>query len=461
MKNQTERGILRLLTWVIRILTGLTFIVSGFVKGIDPYGTFYKLEEYLGAMSLPVFPNLLLVGAFVLFAYEFIVGVFLLLGCFRKSSPILALLFMALMLPLTLWIAVWNPVEDCGCFGDAIKLGNWATFWKNIVLTAAIIWLLKFNSRCKCLIRPSLQWLALLGSAVYIATIGLFGYLYQPLIDFRPYRAGEPIMDFSQNIDEDSSEEETLRFIYAKDGVEKSFSIDDELPDEESGWVFVRREEEPAASTADSASSIHPEESQADYALKEKNFRVWSEDGEEDVTEEVLHDTGRQMLLLIPDMSGASIAGTWQINSLYSWAEENDIDFIAIVNGTEARIADWKDLSLAAYPIYTSDDTEIKMIARGNPAIVYLENGIVKWKSSLRALSTKDFQASGASSDPMAYARHDKLILYNITGFYLLLILLLIGASIIPVKDMFRPHWRTQLKLRKRISHGDKEDHEE
>lgn len=208
----------------------------------------------MDAMHLPQFPNLLLVGAFALCAYEFVVGVFLLLGCFRRSTPIFATVFMVVMLPLTFWIAVWNPVADCGCFGDAIILSNWATFWKNVVLTAAVVYLIKFNASERCLVRPSLQWLALLGSCGFVVAVAAGGYIYQPLIDFRPYPVGSDLIDRNADDEDDAESDEDLYFVYEKDGVEKRFSIDDELPADDSGWEFLRRESG-AGNSADAEAS--------------------------------------------------------------------------------------------------------------------------------------------------------------------------------------------------------------
>lgn len=430
-----------LLTWLLRLLTGATFVISGFVKAVDPYGTFYKLQDYMGAMHLPSLSNLLLVGAFALFASEFIIGVFLLLGCFRKSTPILAMVFMAVMLPLTFWIAVWNPVEDCGCFGDAIILSNWETFWKNVVLTGCIIWLIKFNVRCRCLIMPSLQWIALMASGGYIIVIGLIGYLYQPLVDFRPYRTGEALAEPGNSRGENEENPE-YSFIYAKDGIEKRYTIDDVLPDEDSGWVFVRREE-PGAQRSE-GEQMGRESTEAD--AEDKTFRIWSEDGKDDVTDYVLTPDQRMILLMMPDLSSVSAASSWQINSLHTWAEENDIDFSAIVSGNPEEINAWKDISLASYPIFTADDTEIKMAVRGNPAVIYLENGRIIWKSTLKALGTKDFQAA-ESRDPKSYARNDRSLLFNTSGVFLSVVALLICISIIPFRKFFR------------ISRGDRGGH--
>ena len=148
-----------------RIVTGGVFVFSGFVKGIDPWGTVYKMDEYLVAMGMPLYDSLILAGVFGLCALEFLIGIYLIFGCYRKSAPMLALLFMCVMLPLTLWIAIADPVADCGCFGDALVISNWATFWKNVAITCLIIWLIKSNRRVPCIITPAFQWMA------FVATV--------------------------------------------------------------------------------------------------------------------------------------------------------------------------------------------------------------------------------------------------------------------------------------------------
>lgn len=449
-------------TWLMRLTVGSTFVFSGFVKAIDPWGTLYKFEDYMGAMGLPAFDNLLLVGVFALCAYEFAVGIFLLTGCFRRSAPIAAMLMMAVMLPLTLWIAVADPVADCGCFGDAIVISNWTTFWKNVVLVAAIAWLIRFNRRCRCLIRPFMQWMAFIFSVLFIIAVGLGGYIYQPLIDFRPFPKGTLLAETSapedyalpdegegseadesayaeaEAYDEADLPDETddMRFIYSRDGVEKSFTIDDELPDESDGWIFVRRETSGASGVGDDKA---PESSTASMKHDDgpEGFRIWSEDGMEDMTSAALRKNGRQLLLLMPDLKKVSIATTWQINSLYSWANDNDINMIGVVAGTPQDIERWKDLSMAAYPLYTAEDTQIKMLARGNPAVVYLNDGSVVWKSTLRALDTEDFQS--ASRNPASYARDDYALLWNTSGIYLLAMVLLMFLSYLPALGRFFP----------------------
>lgn len=369
------------LTWLMRIAVGSVFVMSGIVKGVDPWGSYYKIYEYLIAMNIPVgeWGNTVLLLAFLLFSMEFIIGASLLFGCFRKASPILAALFMLVMLPLTLWIALADPVEDCGCFGDFLVISNWATFIKNILLSIAVVWLLKFNRSAVSLISAPLQWIAAVAMSVYIVAVGYVGYWQQPMLDFRPYPIGSVLLSET----EEAEFEPVYSFIYGKDGEERAFSEEDDLPEEGSGWKFMRREEKEFVSAdADRVSGISG-----------GDFRIWSEDGSEDVTE-TLYSDGLQILLLIPDISTLSMAASWKINRLYDMAKSSDTELFAVAAGSVEDIARWRDLSSGQYPIYTSDDTSIKELARGNPAIVSLDGGKVIWKTALSALLIDDDEKS-------------------------------------------------------------------
>lgn len=443
MKVETREKLIRIVTWLARLIVGGTFIFSGMVKGIDPWGTYYKLYDYINAMGLNFSQNIILSGDFILFSAEFLIGIFILLGCMRRTAPILMILFMVVMLPLTLWIAIKNPVADCGCFGDALILSNWATFWKNIVLTALGVWLLKFNLRCRCLIDPYIQWIALTVSTIFVIIIALIGYLYQPLIDFRPYKESTPLADIRdpENNDLEDTSYESYTFVYEKDGVIKEFGLDDELPDEEDGWTFVERKE------GNIPHKEHPTHNAA-TTNSENNFRIWSENGEEDVTNDVIVTNGPQLLLMMPDLADVSTSTSWIINSLYSWAEHNNINMIAVVSGSQQDINRWKDLSLSAYDIYTADDTQIKEVVRGNPALVYTENDTIIWKSTLASLNTDDFLAPDTTTDPRSYHRDNSRIFKNLCLIYLATMIVLIFCSFSPTLSRFF------LKKRK-INHDD------
>ena len=129
----------KIIVELCRIFLGLVFLFSGFVKAVDPLGTTYKNLDYLSAFGLDIFDVFALPLAFAQLAVEFGMGVCLLLGIYRYFHSILFLLFMCFMTPLTLYLAIKNPVTDCGCFGDALIITNWQTFYKNLALLAATI----------------------------------------------------------------------------------------------------------------------------------------------------------------------------------------------------------------------------------------------------------------------------------------------------------------------------------
>lgn len=424
-KAESRSIIIVAVTWAMRIFVGGLFIFSGFTKGIDVWGTIYKFNDYFNVWGLEIWDSVNLVGVFLLCLAEFLTGFCLLFGCFRRGAPFMALLIMAFMLPLTLWLAVKNPVSDCGCFGDAVKLTNWETFYKNVALTAGAVWLVVYNSKAVCLINPYLQWIAVLATSLYLVSIAWLGYYYQPLIDFRPYKVGTELTATDESDNFDSGEDEYLRFVYERNGERKTFSIEDELPDEEDGWVFVER----FYDIPEGEEIVVP---QPDLSKKhDKNLRLFTEDGREDVTEEAVGD-GRQLILMIPNLSEVTAAKTWKINSLFDWCEANGIEMLAAVGGNPYEIALWKDLSLAEYPIYTSDDTSIEEVVRGNPGVVYVEDGVIRWKSSLKAIDIDDFRDEALDSDPMVFSRDNRRILLTLTWIYVGFTLLLIFLTFSP-----------------------------
>lgn len=409
--KQPEKRWKKWLTWIVRLIVGATFIVSGYVKGIDPWGTIFKIDDYLGAMGIGVWPTLVSAGAIGMCIFEFLIGVFILLGCFRRSAPILGLLFMVVMLPLTAWIWYAHPVSDCGCFGEAYIISDGATFWKNVALTAGFVWLLRYNRICRCLITPYLQWVATVVSGLFLLIISEMGYLYQPLVDYRPYPEGSPLATVSYPDGEDS--EESYEFVYRKDGVEQVFSENDSLPEESDGWEFVETR------TAGSVTS----EKEKGY---DDGFRIWN--GDEDVTEEVIPREGLKLWLMMPKLNEVSIADTWQINAIRDWCERHGVDMAAIVNGSPEEIAEWIDMSLSDYPIYTAEDTLIKEVVRGKASLVYTVDGDIVWKRSLQSAWRPGFE-DDTLIDLGSLREDNRALLRNLWLIYIALIVVLISLS--------------------------------
>ena len=134
---------------ILRFLIGGVFLLSGLAKAIDTWGIEYKIHDYLVAFdwwwAMP-FEGILSVALPII---EFVSGVLLIIGSFRRVTVVILLLFMAFMFPLSAYLWLSNPVPDCGCFGDAWIISNQATFWKNFVITASLVFLLKYNNRVR------------------------------------------------------------------------------------------------------------------------------------------------------------------------------------------------------------------------------------------------------------------------------------------------------------------------
>ncbi|MDD2636130.1 MAG: DoxX family protein [Bacteroidales bacterium] len=232
---------MKLLRNFSRIFVGIVFIYSGFVKVIDPLGTAYKFGDYFIAMHLEFLNSMALTMSVLLSAAELIIGIVLLFNLLPKISSWAVLLFMGLFTPLTLWLAVANPVADCGCFGDALILTNWQTFFKNIIILVFVAIIFMQRKRFKPLYSQFWQWT--LSVIMGIATFGLAFYCLAnlPVIDFRPYHIGANIQEGMLIPDEEKDNIDVYEsvFVYEKDGKQKEF-LTENLPD--STWTFIDAE---------------------------------------------------------------------------------------------------------------------------------------------------------------------------------------------------------------------------
>ena len=171
-----------------RIVVGITFLIAGWAKAIDPWGFVIKVGEYLAVWGLSL-PHELIVAACVGVAcIEFCTGAMILLGAFKRWAVWTAAAFMVFMLPLTAYIALANPVDDCGCFGDFLILSNWATFLKNIAISTAVVYLVIRNRAVRGLLPAPIQWMAMSASVAFPLYLSFVGYNIQPLVDFRPFK---------------------------------------------------------------------------------------------------------------------------------------------------------------------------------------------------------------------------------------------------------------------------------
>lgn len=411
----------RLLTVLMRLTVGGVFIFSGFTKGVDPWGAYYKITEYLNAMGLGGWTGIALLLAVAMAALEFMLGIALVTGCYRRTSPWIALLVLLVMTPVTLWVATTGAVADCGCFGDALHLSGWATFGKNVLLLLGVIYLIAFNRSLPSIYGPAVQWMVMAASFALVMALAYFGYFKQPLIDYRPYPVGSRLVQ-SVTSDDEAGDEDFV-FIYSRDGEEHQFSIDS-LPDEEDGWEYVTR--------------YHARRPHSQVIIEGQNGPgiAIMDSIEGDVTLDVLGDSRRTVLLLFPDLSQVGVVNSFALNELNDAATVADADVVGLTPATAGEIEHWRDISMATYPIYNMDDSELKMIARGNPAVVYLENGTIIWKRTLASLEdevqTGDLRMMGDGYDA------DGIVQRLMVAFLIaLLAILVINRSHVLVKHLY------------------------
>lgn len=349
----------------LRFALALVFAFSGLVKAIDPMGTVYKLGDYAEAFGLSLPFGLLLLGSMLLIIWEYVMGVCLFFGIYRRFHLSLMILFLLVMTPFSLYLALHNPVSDCGCFGDAIVLTNWQTFGKNVALLLMAIITLIGNKYIRRVISEHSQWLIFVYTAASIVAFIPYSLRHLPVVDFRPYHVGANIIE-SMTIPEDAprDEYETL-FVLEKEGEQRTFTFDN-YPD--STWTFVSRENRLVSKG---------------YVPPISDFYLTNLAGE-DLTWEVLEQPGYTFLVVVPNLKRTDEGMLDVINDLYDYAKVNDYAFYMLTSSGSDAIAQWTDHTGAVYPYLQADEIMLKTMIRANPGLILLKDATVigKWSKA-------------------------------------------------------------------------------
>ena len=365
MGGKQSHSIVGIWTNACRFLLALVFIFSGFVKAVDPLGTQYKIQDYLEAFGwVALVPAFLPFLASVLQAMvEFCLGIYLLFGIRRRMTTLFVVVIMGVMTPLTLWLALSNPISDCGCFGDAVTLTNWETFGKNVLLLIAAVSVFKWGNRITPLVTKRFDWLVAMYAFLYILGMTLYCYRELPVFDFRPYRIGTDIRKGMEIPEGAKPTVYDTRFILQKNGVEKEFTLDD-YPD--STWTFV-----------DSRTVVKEQ----GYEPPIRDFSIIRQEDGEDVTDEILTDDKYTFLLVAHQLSQADDSSIDLINELYDYSVEHGYQFYCLTSSPDSDIEDWQERTGAEYPFCLMDDITLKTMIRSNPGLMLLKNGVVinKW----------------------------------------------------------------------------------
>ena len=357
-----------------RMALALTFILSGYVKAIDPLGTQYKLNDYAAAMHLSEYiPDwLTLTGAIALAMTEFALGIFMLFAIRRHLVSRLMTAMMVMMTLITVWIFIANPVKDCGCFGDAIKLTNGETLLKNIVLLAAAIVTAMRPLDMARLISKSNQWIVTNYTLVYIVCTSLYCLYALPTFDFRPYHIGADIKKGMEIPEGAEQPEFETTFILKKNGQTREFTLDN-YPD--STWEFV-----------DSKTV----QTRQGYEPPIHDFSLTDTETGEDITDNVLSHKGYTFLLISRSLAYADDSNFGDIDQIYEYASEHNIPFYCVTASTDSDINRWRDLTGAEYPFCTADETTLKTIIRSNPGLLLLKDATIIGKWSHNQLPDPD-----------------------------------------------------------------------
>ncbi len=350
-----------------RVLLGAVFVFSGFVKAVDPLGGTYKFQDYFHAFGWEFMVSAAFVLAVLLAGLEFVTGVALVFNFYPKFFAKIAMLFMIVFTPLTLYIAINNPVTDCGCFGDAVKISNWATFYKNIFISALAIYLIL---NLKHLKGNKFSFYGISTTVIFISGIMWYSYVHLPILDFRPYKVGNNIPELMK-IPEGAPQDEYIYYYTMKNsktGEIKELDSKQYIETQiwkDTTWKIIK--------TSD------PILIKEGYHPPVHDFIIESEDGN-DITDMVLA-ADNYILVVSYDIAGFDKECAGKLRKLVTDAQNNGVN---IIFWTASNYGDVKELLRDLdidLPIYSGDEINLKTVVRSNPGIVLLQKGTVagKW----------------------------------------------------------------------------------
>ncbi|MGX7666142.1 BT_3928 family protein [Flavobacterium pedocola] len=351
---------MKYLVHLSRFLVGVLFIISGLIKLNDPTGFSFKLEEYFSetVLNLPALvPYALAIALFVVI-FEVVLGVALLIGYKPKLTLWSLLLMIVFFTFLTFYSAYFNKVTDCGCFGDALKLTPWQSFYKDVALLVFILILCFGHKHVKPLFKPMVGTLTTLVSLGLCIFMGYWVLNHLPLKDFRAYKIGTNIqkgMEFPEGAARSVYE---MNFVYKVKGKEQNFGEKDlmSLPE---GAEFVRREDKLISQG---------------YVPPIHDFTI-ELDGQ-DFTEEMLN-APKVILLISYDLKKAKTDGLAKLEEFSKKAQAKGYKIVGMTASPIEDIAQYRKENHITFDYYFCDATTLKTIERANPSIVVLHKGTI------------------------------------------------------------------------------------
>jgi uncharacterized membrane protein YphA (DoxX/SURF4 family) len=345
---------------VCRLLVGALFIFSSFTKGVDPLGTKYKMLDYLAVYGMTWLNDFALVLAMLMILAEFIVGICLITKVFPRLAVLGATLLMLFFTITTLFDALYDLVPDCGCFGTAIKMSNWQTFYKNLVIDAVLIPLIFNNKRLISRFSVSTQFIMGCFYALVFLGFEIYNYRHLPVVDFMNWKVGKQLTT-------ETAEESKIYLTYRNKATgETKEYLSPNYPWNDSVWMsqweFVDQRVEGGANFL--------------------GFSALDEEGN-DVTESIL-TTENLLMFTSHDLTRVTEKEWEKIRKITEAAEKQGFTVIWTVADEPEYVEKLREKYDFLYEVYYADELEIKPIVRSNPGLIWLDNGLVKdkWSSA-------------------------------------------------------------------------------
>lgn len=406
---------MRLVKNLCRIIVGIVFIYSGFVKGIDPLGSDYKFTDYFNAFGMGWMNATTLFFSFALSLVEFLIGIALLFNLWVSRMAWGSLLFMAFFTPLTLVLALTNPVSDCGCFGDAMILTNWQTFWKNIILLLLAIMIFVYRKEYKSSLPlvGQFSFLALAGAGMLCLSV--YCYRHLPVLDFRPYAVGKNItegMRLPEGAEPDQYEV-TLKYKNKQTGEVQSFTEENYPWQDTLNWEYESSSERLVKKGY--ITPIH------DLVIEHPTLG--------NITEEILEDDNHTILAVAYNLTQSDMQYQPAINRLAEYAQEKGIRFYGLTSSSERDIETYKKRYHVPYEFCTADEIQLKTMIRSNPGVIILREGTIldKWAGK-DVPDVKELQ----DTDLTAYCVYSREQMQRIYLVYSIILLFFVAYLLIP-----------------------------
>lgn len=406
---------MRLVKNLCRIIVGIVFIYSGFVKGIDPLGSDYKFTDYFNAFGMGWMNATTLFFSFALSLVEFLIGIALLFNLWVSRMAWGSLLFMAFFTPLTLVLALTNPVSDCGCFGDAMILTNWQTFWKNIILLLLAIMIFMYRKEYKSSLPlvGQFSFLALAGAGMLCLSV--YCYRHLPVLDFRPYAVGKNItegMRLPEGTEPDQYEV-TLKYKNKQTGEVQSFTEENYPWQDTLNWEYESSSERLVKKGY--ITPIH------DLVIEHPTLG--------NITEEILEDDNHTILAVAYNLTQSDVQYQPAINRLAEYAQEKEIRFYGLTSSSERDIETYKKRYHVPYEFCTADEIQLKTMIRSNPGVIILREGTIldKWAGK-DVPDVKELQ----DTDLTAYCVYSREQMQRIYLVYSIILLFFVAYLLIP-----------------------------